>query len=399
MRVAMNAPQLTANAGTYALQWPDECINIVMDRVDDHKASTSAEVTIRYKAPEALDYQHLHQARLNLTSTRERGALAKHLAERVDQIDWGAILEQACVKTLAKHREGEPVKMVGKNPPSAQAKFLTYPLLLAHQPNLIYGRQAEGKTTVAAKTALEAGANTLWLDFEWCDDEVNNLIRRLKDGMGLDPDIEVAYRFCSQPLADDILSIQRMVLDTQAELVVVDSVGAACGGDPMAPDVVLRYFAALRSLRRTTLSIDHVAKENRGPFGSVYKMNCARNVWEVVKGTGDADCLTVGLHHRKVNSGPLLKPLGIKFTYAPDSIVPQKTDARVIPEVLAGMTQADQIEAALLRRPMTPAEISEETGIPASSVSPILSRFKDKRLVRLGDGKWGVGSSEGCDDV
>jgi hypothetical protein len=386
----MSIPELTANAGTYALLWEPENIRILVDRVDDARHTTTGEVTIKYKAPESTEFQHLHQARLNFTSTSARNALAKYLTGRRDEIDWGAIIEQTSVKVLIKHREGEPFKMVGCQPIGERCKYLVHPLLLAEQANMLYGPKGSGKTTVAAKTALEAHAGTLWLDFEWCEGEINSLVKRLKDGMGLSPDIEIAYRFCSQPLADDILSVQRMVLETSAKLVVVDSVGAACGGDPMAPDVVLRYFAALRSLRVTTLSIDHVAKENRGPFGSVYKMNATRNVWEVVEGTRDIDCLSIGLHHRKMNSGPLLKPLGFKFTYTTDSIIPQKTDARTIPEVLAGMALADQIEAALLRQAMTPAELADELGKPVSTISPVLSRLKDKKFVRLGDGKWGA---------
>jgi hypothetical protein len=393
-----STPELTANAGIYLLEWHPENIRICVDRMDDHNHATTGELTIKYKAPESTDYEHLHQARLNLTSTSSRNGLAKYLTERVPEVEWGGVLEQACVKTLAKHREGEPVRMVGNQPLGERPKYLSYPLLLARQPNMIFGPQGSAKTTLALKTALETDVNTLHLDYEWFEDEVNCLTRRLKEGMGLAPDTEIAYRFCSQPLADDILSIQRMVLETQAELVIVDSVGTACGGDLMDPSVILRYFSALRSLRVTTLSIDHVAKENRGPFGSIYKINACRNVWEAVRGTSDDGHLTVGLHHRKLNSGPLLKPLGFKFTYAPDSIVPQKTDARQIPEVLAGMALADQIEAALLRQSMTPAELAEELGKPTSTLSPILSKHKDK-FVSLGGGKWGVKAMESDNDV
>lgn len=396
--MSVSLPELTANAGIYALEWQPESIRLSIDRLYDHKETTAGEVTVRYKPPEGEDYQHLHQARLNLTSTRERQSLAKYLAERVSDVDWQAVVEQACVKVLGKHREGEPYRMIGNRPIGERAKYLSYPFILSEQPNLIFGLGGSGKTTLAAMLALqvlsdETDGNVLWLDFEWCEDEVNDLVRRLKDGMGLDPSLEIAYRFCSQPLADDILAIQRMVLETKAQLVVVDSVGAACGGDPMAPDIVLRYFSALRSLRVTTLSLDHVAKENKGPFGSVYKVNASRNVWEVIKGSSDSDGLAIGLHHRKINSGPLLKPQGYKFSYQPGSVIPKKTDARSIPEVLAGMALADRLEAALIRGPMTLEEMSEETGKPTKTISPVLSRHKD-RFISLERGKWGVKANE-----
>ena len=395
------APNFSANAGIYDLQWEEEGVRVHVDRIFDSRRDTTGEITVRYKAPGGTSYGHLHQARLSLTSTSGRETLAKHLAKRapLTEAGWGTILEWTCAAILLKHREGEPVKMVGNLPIGERAKYLEHPFLLALQPNMIYGPQGSGKTTVAAMLALqvlskESGpANVLWLDFEWCDDEVNSLVKRLKEGMGLDPDLEMAYRFCSQPLADDILSIQKLVIEKQAQLVVVDSVGAACGGDPMAPDVVLRYFAALRSLRVTTLSLDHTAKINTGPFGSVYKSITARNIWEAVKGCNESDSMAVGLHHRKMNSGPLLKPFGFKFKYTDDSIIPQKTDARAMPEVLATMALADQIEAALLRQAMTPAELAVELGKTPAVMSTTISRHKG-RFVSCGNGRWGVKATE-----
>lgn len=391
--MSASVPELTANAGIYVLEWDPECIRVSVDRLHDSKGTTAGEVTIKHRFPAGADFEHLHQARLNLTSTRERSALGKHLTERAPDIDWLAVIEQTAVKVLEKHRAGEPYVMLGNLPLGEQSKYLLPPLLLEGQPNMIFGPGGSGKTTIAVMLALQVlekiEGGVLWLDFEWSADEVNSLVVKLKDGLGLPPDLEIAYRFCAQPLADDIAAIQRMALETKAELVIVDSIGMALGGDPMAPDVVLRYFAALRSLKVTTLSLDHVAKENRGPFGSVYKVNSARNVWEAVKGSSDSDALAVGLHHRKVNSGPLLKPIGYEFQYRPDSILPRKCDARRIPEILATMALADQLEAELLQGPRTLTDLTESTGKPASTISPVLSRHRDK-FVKLGDGRWGI---------
>jgi hypothetical protein len=384
----MNKPTLTKVNGLYRLEYPGEDITIEVDRISEHGDETRGQLTVLSTSNSLVVSQFNH----NFGSLAAREKAAKHLAGSLD-IEWKPILEMASYEILKDLRQGEPVKMVGNQPMGERPKYLSHPLLLARQPNLIYGTWGTAKTTIAIKTALEAGVNTLHLDYEWFDDEVNDLIRRLKDGMGLDPDLEIAYRFCSLPLADDIAAIQKMGLETQAELVIVDSVGAACGGDPMDPGVVLRYFSALRSLRVTTLSLDHVAKEARGPFGSVYKMNSARNAWEVVGGTRDDNTLTIGLHHRKVNSGPLLKPIGYQFTYTPGSIIPKKIDVRTIPEILAGMGLADQIEAALLRGALTAAELAEELGTTPGTVSVTLSRHKE-RFVSTGGGKWGNKAKE-----
>ena len=404
------APKLTDSGGAYQLEWEEQGIRICVDRLIDSRGHTSGEIRVQHKPAGGSKYLHMHLARLNLTSTRERSQLATSLSQHSNgaiKMDWKTALEWTCVAVLSKHREGEPVRKVGNQPRQEPNRYRLSPILLEGQPNMIYGPGGTGKTTLAVLLALQVQAGqgflgmrpiegpVLWLDYETSAEEINGIVKRLKDGMALEPDIEIAYRYCSQPVADDIVAIQRMVNETQAQLVVIDSVGTACGGEPEAADVVLKYFLALRSLRVTTLSLDHVAKENRenrgnrGPFGSVYKWNACRNIWEALKSSSDNGHLVVGLHHRKINAGPLLKPLGFKFTFEPDSILPEKTDARQIPEVLAGMGLADQIEAALLKQAMTPAELADELGSKSGTVSTTLWRHKD-RFVNLGSGKWGV---------
>ena len=84
----------------------------------------------------------------------------------------------------------------------------------------------------------------------------------------------------------------------------------ALGGDAGSDEKVLAFMAALRTLQTTVLLIDHMTKgadsEDRGAFGSAYKKNQGRSMWEM-RQAADGE-LTMGLYHRKTNLGRLGPP-------------------------------------------------------------------------------------------
>ena len=94
----------------------------------------------------------------------------------------------------------------------------------------------------------------------------------------------------TRPLADDVERLAEVVAEHAIRLAIVDSVGLALGigreaGDPA--DAVLRMHQALRHLGVTSVLVDHVAGADIAagttaasrPYGSVYKLNAARDVW------------------------------------------------------------------------------------------------------------------------
>ncbi|MFC2027457.1 AAA family ATPase [Chloroflexota bacterium] len=282
----VSEPSLVHNAGIYVFKFTEEALNIRVDRITEKSSNTSGEITILTEAPGINPF--IHQARLNLTSTTARNALAKYLNTRFELDDWAGILEIVCAMVLRKHREGEPVQTVGNLPARDSSKYRLSPLLVESEPNIFFGPGGVGKSylacyiSVLVQTGTDHHAlhpvqgNVLYLDWETSRYEIDERIKAVSRGMSLEG-ITIKHRFCSQSLASDITRIQRMVVDTEAALVIVDSVGSACGGEPESAEVVLRYFMALRSLKATTLSIDHVAKsgDSKTPFGSVFKINAA----------------------------------------------------------------------------------------------------------------------------
>jgi len=112
-----------------------------LDRIsEDSRYSVTAEITIKTRQPGVP--HHIHQARLNLTSSPARSTLTKILVDRVP-LDWSSMLEQACVMVLEKHREGSPVIQLADHPMPEGLQFRLDPLLQERQAVLFFG---EGDT-------------------------------------------------------------------------------------------------------------------------------------------------------------------------------------------------------------------------------------------------------------
>ena len=288
----MSKPTIRVNAGIYELVWLQEQVAIRVDRLHENSGSSlTGEILVKSLLPGMPS--HLHQARLNLTSTAARRTLAKHLEERNPEAIWADIVEQACVLVLQSYREGEPVLTVNDIAPRQGSRFRLDPFVLEGHPNMIFGAGGVGKSLLAVYFAVLVSAghhrnglspmpgNVLYLDYETSPEELRERVAAIEAGLGEPGFSNIFYRFSHQPIANDIEQIQRIVSDKQIEFVVIDSMGPACGADPNSPEAVIAYFTALRSLRIASLTIDHVAKNANTPtpYGSVYKTNLCRSVY------------------------------------------------------------------------------------------------------------------------
>ena len=404
----MSKPELRVNAGIYALLWEAEQVAIRIDRLrENSRNSVTCEMTVKTLLPGVAS--HLHQAQLNLTSTPARRTLAKHLAERLPEMDWTAIIEQACVLVLRAYRQGEPVVAVHDVPPRQGPRFRLEPILVEGHPNLIFGAGGMGKSLLATYFAvlISSGThhnglspmpgNVLYLDYETSPEELHERVVAIEAGLGQSGFSNLQYRFCVHPLASEIEEIQRIVCDKQIEFAIIDSMGPACGADPNSPEAVIAYFTALRSLRITTLTLDHVAKNTATPtpYGSVYKTNLSRSVFELRKEqeAGD-DSMHMGLFHRKANFGKLIQPMGLTATFTPFATTFALCLVRDRPALAEGLSVRERIKDLLPSAgPLTAKEIAEELDIPQVSVRGILNRHRGKTFVRLTDGPeptWGL---------
>ncbi len=398
----ISIPQLKANYGIYDFLFEEEQLAVRIDRLRSRGDSLTGEISIIQKEP-GQD-QVIHQAKLNILSTQSRNTLSKYLNSRVNSLDWDAVLETVCLYTIAKSRVGEPVLEVGTSSEQLKLQYRLYPLLLDKECNLIYGPGGTGKSYIACliSVLVQQGiehdrlvpkqGNVLYLDYETSSEEINSRIFLVQKGLSLTP-IPILYRTCHQSLANEIEIIQQLVIDKNTDLVIVDSVGAACGGEPESAEVVLRYFMALRSLKLATLSIDHVTKtDTKMPFGSVFKYNAARSIYEVKNSQVPGDtCLEIGLYHRKINTGRLQKPIGLKMSFFEDGVIFETMDIQSVPQLSSALPLRDQIREILKRGSLTVPEITNE--IPVSHATIRMTLNRNKHLFVLADqsGKrWGL---------
>ena len=211
----------------------------------------------------------------------------------------------------------------------------------------------------------------------------------LARGFGFGADSNVLYRFCFQPLAADISEIQKIVAESDVDCIGVDSAGPACGGDPESASSAINYFTALRSLRRTSLTIAHRSKGGSvGPFGSVYWVNYPRATYELKKAqeTGE-NTMHVAMIHKKVNEGQLQEPVAFKFTFHKGAVTVVEEAIEDVPEFASELPVAEQLAMALSNSgPQSAKELAEATQLNLGSVQVILSR--DSRFQRVGNGRW-----------
>ena len=249
--------------------------------------------------------------------------------------------------------------------------------------------------------------NSLYVDWEETTEDAAEE-RAWALGQG-DPQLDgwgVRWQHAQGPLVDWIDDLAKHVAREKFDLVVIDSVGLALGGDANDAQTVLAFFGALHQLEATTLLIDHMGKgpdsQDRGAFGSVYKRNSARSVWEM-RQAADGE-LTMGLYHRKANNSRLSSPVGLSLEIIEDenerpvSASFSRCDVADLPSDLAsGMTMPQRIKAALgtgARRIDDIREALNDT--PPSSVDAVLSRMaKRGQLTKPERGMYGLAYQDG----
>ena len=290
---ATGDPMFRKSGDDYWVEWPDYMVRLRLSGVYEDKAGIHAEMVLYVDhegAPSPAEW-----TQINLSSAQTRAQTANRLKE-----SWAGpvpppyrdMLNAAAVWAAEKFREGEPLLKIG-GPRVVQAgRFALYPLLPERQTTIIYGDGASCKSLLCMAMAMSVQQGrgllpgtrmgqvsqdgpSLYLDFETNQDEQHARIRRIMDGFGPQTGAirqefrEMLYRECHHPLHKEAATIRRIVDDNRVGMVVVDSLGAAVGGDPNDAGEVIRTMNALRSFGVTVLAVDHVTKtDDQGkPFG------------------------------------------------------------------------------------------------------------------------------------
>lgn len=395
----------------YAGVWDRGGIEVAIDHLRRRGGELHGEVVVS----SAVSRGHLHRASFNLSSSTARERLAKLLEARSPEnvrgtpFPWSEMLEEFCTAVLEAERSGTPVVKVGQLPPSEAETYTVDPFLPAGKTTIVYGAGGTGKSYIACLAAVcvatgrpmlgwpvRRGA-VLYLDWETDQYEIDERIKRVSAGMGIAAP-EILYRSCAAPLEDMAETLARRVTDDGIALAIVDSVGMASGsaregGD--ANESALRLFTALRYLDTTILAVDHITGEDvksdkavAKPYGSIYKVNLARSVWELRRAPGADEAVHLGMFHRKVNKGSLRAPMGVLVEHGDHAVSFRPEDIQDESLVVA-LGNTPRILRALAAGPLTVADIAELTGIGEAVVRTTLNRGREQQFVRVGD-KWAL---------
>lgn len=353
---------------------------------------------------------HLFSGTYNLSKLDDRDKLAKALSVKNDLIAWTDLLEVARVEATRLHRQGDPAVRLC-DVVSLPQRYLIDPLVPADQTSVLYGDGSSTKSTLARVLALAAATGkrigpvrpagfgtVLVLDYETEAEEWADGMRRLAAGAGLAGIPErVHHRRQWRPLADDQAQLRAEIARTGASYVIVDSMLGALGAD-ISPDAVAPFYNALRSFEGTTRTVlTHLTKadtQQRGgipdPYGSVFVKNYARSVWFLKREEGDDGTeFEVALVHRKVNRGPLHKPIGIRWGFSdPDGPINlSEVDPMANPVLSQHGSIAARIEAALRGGSLDTRTLAGAVGTDEKTISTIAARLvRGGRILQLAGG-------------
>lgn len=306
-------------------------------------------------------------------------------------------LEDCRERVIPLYRNQLEVVTISSKSVFPPIEYLVKPLLIKGLPTVIFGDGKTGKSTMSQLVALLALSgqsklgfetngkpiNVLYADYEQTEDTFGYGWACLSNGLGLEQ--EIHYVRCSSPLADMVTKIKGEIAQKRIDLLIIDSLAYACGGNINEAETANRFWLALKSLPVTTLIIAHTAKDNMNGkqktiYGSVFFHNMARSIWQMEgKQEIDEDKIDCCLTHIASNFSKKFKSMYFHITFNGD-----KTD---IETREAGDTQfADrvplwqQIKEVLginANNPMSEDEIAAALGLDNSgSVRTTLYKYK-----------------------
>ena len=400
-------PQIkgSPSARLWQVSFLDEKVKITVSRLIDEAKSLWGEWTIKGNFPGlAYPWMQVHHEGMNLLTGAAKKRMAKSLTDLYPSIPWTTIVDKTAELVIEKHREGEPVVKLKDLPPREGLRYRIAPLLRENKPTLLYGLGGLGKSLVAQYLAclvsegfpvgslLPEPGPVLYLDYEEDADELRDQMAGIHKGLGIEEGSNLHYRRMGQPVASTIESIQTLVMELAIQLVIVDSAAPAVGpGGAQGDEPVLRYFAALRNLNCTTLTIAHRAKNtDNGPFGSAFWENMPRNVYRLQSEKDDNERLHLGLFNTKTNREKR-PPFGLCVDFADDKITFTEEDPKTRPEMQQHLSLGDQLEAIIKDgkgQPWTVKDLADDLGQNMDSIRTTLHR--GKRFTKLPDGRWGL---------
>jgi len=401
-------PVVTDRVDGYDIRWEAECITISVTRLHQHMSD--GRVTGEILIKDSQDHIIYPQTTLNFNAAQSRSRLAKTLHDLDSEHEWLAIMNQLSLLTINLARKGEPVQELWTNENVPKLEFLVEPIVIKGVPNVIFGEKGVTKSTLTlvfyiclilpwednplGLTTPSHSTRALILDYEIPGVIAQRNAKLIQEGMNL-PAFPLYHRRCAMPLADEIEQVANHIADTKAEVLLIDSLARAAGGELNKTEPATRFFQALDRLKITALITAQTSKDietkRKSIFGSTLFTYYARNIFELRKDESlTENAIDVTLIHRYSNLTKLYNPIGLRLSFTPYTTQIERGSANIV-ELMAKVNIKKAILKSLEARAMTAEEVAEALDIKKATIQVRLSDLlKHKKVAKLDDHKWGL---------
>ena len=373
--------------GMYRLSIPEYHIVIEIDRLRRESNELIGEMVVKCGMPGVRSFDGaLSVGDINVSSVRARVERARMLNTRTnfgkkeDDIDWIGIVEEFCQRVILKERAGNayvPLKDVELGSDSEIIKLPGLVLPLKH-PTILFGDGGSGKSYVSlyfAGLIAQMGINVALFDWE-LDGESH---RQRLELLFPEEMPNIIYARCERGITHEVDRLRRIVKDQNIGYAIYDSVAFACGGRPEEAEIAGAYFRAIRQIGVGGLNVAHISKAegaDQKPLGSAFWHNGARATW-FVKSTQDtvnSNVLHLGLFNRKSNLAKIQKDVGYRLEFSDYQTYLTPENVADTPELAEKMSLSQKMKHILKSGPMTPDQISSNTGVPVKRVNEAARR-------------------------
>jgi hypothetical protein len=401
----------------YTFSW-DNGVSVELHRLDD---KGHAEIWTRHNNGTS---KLIDVSELNLLASRSRDEFCKRLTPicNIPDFAWEDAFRWIVPMALNARRAGEPVIELGRSDAViTKPAWDCYPLVVSGMLNILFGNRGSLKSKLALFLAIgmslkevfrdkqlglsgpNKNLNVLKLDYEATQDADEYEWRRILRGLDMEGALQLKYRACRRPLADDIEAISNHADAVKSDVLLIDSLGPAAGGNLNDSEPALRFGEAVRKLNRTVICPAHTSKNQLGiktVYGNAFYENLARNIWEVSKEEDEDDESTVqhiALHQTKSPPfAPHHKDMAFQFDFDEESerIEVTKYDPNKMDIVNEKKGNPRKILESLKSDKLSITEISERTGIGKEVCKTTLYRLlKSQKVTKVGE-DWGLKYNE-----
>jgi len=385
------APTTTRIGDEIYVVWPGR-VTVQFSHFAQAPWGLQAEVSVLSEVAGELGW-----GQVQMTSSESRGKFAKRLGE-----DAGALFDRACREALACWRR--PAAWMSLHPRSQGAvPWMWTDWIPANQITVLYGDGDSGKSLLALTLAVCAlsglplagtwpigrAESVLYVDYESTADDHQHRLALLTRALEV-PDLSGLFYLSASRPAQELGAELRAQRDrTHATLLILDSLGAACGGEPESAQSALAVINTLRQMGPacTVLVLAHVSKAamvekgaHRKAYGSVYVRNGPRANLEMRR-LEDVPGLSVTL---RVDKNNLLhhKPaaIGLALELTDDGMAWRQTEAPVTK--VSARVQLLRILPTNPDDARSSGTLAKRLGLDDAAVKKALDRMADAGLVR-----------------